>query len=59
MPRGRPITVTLRPAEARALLRAAKTGIVVLPPTEISQCSRGMVKLRRQIEIVKGEGDAR
>jgi hypothetical protein len=55
MPRGRPIVVTLRPAEARALLRAAKTGIVVLPPVEISRCSSALQKLRRQLEIVKGE----
>lgn len=59
MPRGRPITVTLRPAEARALLRAAKIGIMVLTPVVISQCAGGIRKLQRQIEIVKGEsGDA-
>lgn len=59
MPRGRPITVTLRPTEARALLRAAKVGALVMPHDVFPHCKRGMDKLRTQIEIVKGEGDAR
>lgn len=56
MPKGRPVIVTLRQPEVKALIRAARVGMVVLSPEKVARVDRALQKLEHQLGAANGSG---
>lgn len=54
MPKGRPVIVILRQPEVKALIRAARVGMVVLSPEKVARVDRALGKLEQQLGAVNG-----